>query len=236
MPTSSISTNSMLAALPAKVYAELVPKFEPFELEFSKIVYDRGDTFTHVYFIESGIVSMLVSADEQSAIEVGMVGREGMVALPVFLGIMTSNDRAIVQGAGTALRMKATDFARECAAGADLSRIMRLFTYSIITQIGRSAFCNRFHSTDSRLARWLLMTQDRMEADHFLITQEFLSYMVGVRREAVNKAATEFQRRDIVSYVRGRVTINDRKRLEELACKCYSTPFRDAPTIPALNN
>lgn len=236
MPRPAISPNSLLAALPAAVYTKLIPKFERFDLEFSEIVYDRGDTFSHVYFIESGIVSLLVAADKHSTIEVGMVGREGMVALPVFLGVKVSKNRAVVQGTGRALRMKASEFESECLAGADLSRIMRLFTYSILMQVARSAVCNRFHSTDSRLARWLLMTSDRMNSDHFQITQEFLSYMVGVRREAVNKAAKGFQRRDLISYVRGSMTINDRKRLETIACSCYGMPSGGVPTIPISSN
>ena len=236
MPMSAISPNNLLAALPAHVYAELIPKFERLDLDFAKVVYNYGDTLTHVYFVESGIISLLVAADDHSTIEVGMVGHEGMVALPVFLGVNVSQNRAVVQGAGRALRMKAAEFGNECMAGADLSRIMRLFTYSILMQVARSAVCNRFHSTDSRLARWLLMTQDRMNSNHFQITQEFLSYMVGVRREAINKAATGFQRRDLISYVRGSMTINDRKGLEALACSCYGLPNGGVPAMPASNN
>ena len=224
--------NKLLSALPAKAFSELAPKFEHFELNFGESIYDRGQTFTHVYFVESGIISLVAAAEEGLTIEVGMVGNEGMAALPVFLGIAVSQNRAVVQGAGTALRMSAADFIAECRSNDELSRIMRLFTYQLIMQIARSAVCNRSHSTDSRLARWLLMTMDRMRSANFRITQEFLSYMVGVRREAVNKIASGFQRSELISYNRGRMTINDRKGLEAIACTCYATLKRNLSVVP----
>lgn len=217
------SSNRLLAALSSEVYARLQPQFEPFELEYSENLYQRGQEFTHVYFVESGIVSLLVETGEMSTMEVAMVGNEGMAALPVFLGIKISNNRAVVQGSGHALRMTATNFNAECSISDDLPKIMRLFTYSLLMQISRSAVCTRFHSIESRLARWLLMTQDRMRSSDFRITQEFLSYMLGVRREAVNKAAGSFQRRELISYVRGHMTILDRQILEGLACTCYGS-------------
>ena len=140
-----------------------------------------------------------------------MVGSEGMAALPVFLGVKVSKNRAVVQGVGFAQRMKVADFLKECSVSDELPRLLRLFTYSILMQIARSAVCNRFHPIESRMARWLLMTQDRMKSTEFKITQEFLSYMLGVRREAVNKAATGFQRRKLISYVRGQMSILNRR-------------------------
>jgi CRP-like cAMP-binding protein len=221
MPEEIRSCNKLLAGLSGEVYARLRPHFEPYELEYAVNLYDRGQELTHVYFVESGIVSLLVDTGEMSTMEVAMVGSEGMAALPVFLGITISNNRAVVQGSGHALRMTATNFHAECAISDDLPKIMRLFTYSLLMQISRSAVCTRFHSIESRLARWLLMTQDRMQSPDFKITQEFLSYMLGVRREAVSKAAGHLQRRNLVSYVRGHVTILDRGILEGLACNCY---------------
>ena len=150
-----------------------------------------------------------------------MVGREGMAPPPAFLNIKKSTWDARVQGDGSAHRMKLEDFLAECTASEDLSRVMKAFTYSVILQLTRAAICNRFHSTEARLARWLLMTRDRMRSDTFRVTQEFLSYMVGVRREAVNKAAGNFARRDLISYSRGEMTIDDRKGLRAIACNCY---------------
>lgn len=213
--------NHLLAALPTKAYRRLLPKLERFELIFGARLYNPGDAFTHAYFPESGIISMLAVTEDNSSLEVAMVGNDGMVGLPVYLGIKVSDNRAVVQGVGFALRITAADLAKECETGQDLSRIMRAFTYSIVIQIARSAVCNRFHGIESRLARWLLMTQDRMMSSEFRVTQEFLSYMLGVRREAVSKTATGLQNQHIISYVRGNMSILDRQKLESIVCNCY---------------
>jgi len=177
MPPFEKPKNALLSALPEEICRHLFPKLERHALVFGEKVYNPGDVFTHVYFVESGIVSMLAVIDAHSTLEVSMVGSEGMVALPVFLGIAASNNRAIVQGTGLALRMTTADFLEECKLRDDLPRIMRLFTYSILMQISRTAACNRFHAIEARLARWLLMTQDRMKTSEFRITQDFMSYM-----------------------------------------------------------
>ncbi len=218
---STLPQNKLLADLQAKTLYRLAPKLERVELSFADQIYGQNDIFSHVYFVESGIISILASDDEHTQIEVAMIGHEGMAPPPVYLGIKKSTCCAIVQGEGTAVRMTVEDFLAECAEYDDLSRIMGLFTYSIIVQLTRSAICNRFHSTESRLARWLLMTQDRMRSDDFRITQEILSYMVGVRREAINKSATSFARRNLISYTRGHMSITDRKGLKDIACNCY---------------
>lgn len=221
MSETTRSPNKLLAALPTTAYDRLRPQFEPYELKYRENVYDQGQELKYVYFVETGIISILVATSETTTMEVAMIGSEGMAALAVFLGIKLSNNRAVVQGSGTALRLSAKNFQAECALSDDLPRIMRLFTYSILMQVSRSAVCMRFHPIESRLARWLLMTQDRMRSEDFRITQEFLSYMLGVRREAVNKAAGLLQKQKLISYVRGHVTILDRKTLEGLACTCY---------------
>lgn len=164
--------NNLLAGLSAKSLHRLTPKLERIELSFSEQIYGKDDIFSHVYFVESGIISILASdGGEHSTIEVAMIGHEGMAPPPVFLGIKRSTCCAIVQGEGTAIRMTVEAFLAECAEHNDLSRVMGLFTNSIIEQLTRSAICNRFHTTESRLARWLLMTQDRMRSDDFRITQ-----------------------------------------------------------------
>lgn len=236
MHDTAILHNNLLEALPVGVYQRLRLKLEHVDLKFGETIYGEGDIFTHVYFVESGIISILAGDEEHATIEVAMIGHEGMAPPPVFLGIKRSTSSAIVQGEGTALRMTVKDFLEECARDEDLSKVMGLFTYSIIMQLSRSAVCNRFHSTDSRLARWLLMTQDRMKMDKFLITQRILSYMVGVRREAINKAAGAFQRDGLISYTRGHMSINDRRGLMSLACNCYGATFNAVPIILAKNN
>src|SRR4029079_12058753 len=151
-----------------------------------------------------------------------------MLRLGVFMGAKASPNRAVVQGTGTAMKMKASAFRRECDNGGDLPRILRRYTYSILTQITQAAVCNQFHSVEERLARWLLMTHDRMAADEFQLTQEFLSNMLAVRRECVNKAAGKLQKLKLITYSRGRLTVLDRPGLEANACSCYEIITRES--------
>ncbi len=226
MTEKNQSKNRLLATLPIETYQNILAKTERIELIFNKDVYEHGDVISDVYFPESGIVSLLSAVEANSTLEVGIVGNEGMVGLPVFLGVKTSNNRAVVQGAGFALKMSADDFLDECKTG-ELPRILQRFTHSLMTQIAQSAACNRFHIIEPRLARWLLMTGDRMHADEFQITQEFLSNMLGVRREAVNKAATNLQQQRLISYNRGSLSILDREGLQTAACNCYQIIKKD---------
>lgn len=222
MAKTAQSSNRLLAALPTKAFQKLLPKFERFELIYDKDIYAAGDVIDHVYFPESGIVSLLAVVGKDSTLEVGIVGDEGLIGITVFLGAKKSNYRAVVQGAGYALRMKTADFLKESDHDSEFSRILKNFTFSLMIQISQSAACNRYHAIEARLARWLMMTRDRMRSDEFQITQEFLSNMLGVRREAVNKAATDFQNRGLISYTRGNLSILKPKELESLACTCYA--------------
>ncbi len=221
MSTTTKPKNRLLAALPAEEYARLLPKLEAFNLIYAETIYSPEDVIQHVFFPESGIISLLASGGDNLLLEVGIVGSEGFVGLPVFLGVKKSNTRALVQGAGLALKINSTDFLAECETGGALSRLLQRYTHSLMTQISQSAACNRFHPIEARLARWLLMTGDRMMTNEFQITQEFLSNMLGVRREAVNKSATLFQQNGLIRYSRGQVSILDRKGLELTACRCY---------------
>ena len=214
-------TNRLLAALPKEEYQQLLPKLEPFPLVFGEVIYEPGDLIRNVYFPTSGIISLLAAVEDRATLEVGIVGREGMVGLPAFMGVKTSGNRAVVQGAGEALRMKAKAFRKECENGSFLSRLLRRYSHSRLTQIAQGAACNRFHPIDARLARWLLMTRDRMGTDEFRLTQEFLSNMLGVRREGVNKAAGVLQQQDLISYTRGHLLILNRVGLAAVACHCY---------------
>ncbi len=220
MPENAKIKNRLLAALPQKEYRNLLSKSERIALVLSEHIYEADGFIRYVYFPESGIVSLLSTVGENSTLEVGIVGNEGMVGLPVFLGVEKSDNRAVVQGAGFALRMTAEDFTTECRRG-ELPQLLQRFTHSLMIQISQSAACNRFHQIEARLARWLLMTGDRMQADEFQITQEFLSNMLGVRREAVNKSAANFQRQQLLTYNRGNLSILDRTRLKAAACPCY---------------
>ena len=214
-------TNQLLAALPMDEHQRLLPKLEPFPLVFGEVIYEPGDLIRNVYFPTSGIISLLAAVEDRATLEVGIVGREGMVGLPAFLGVKTSGNRAVVQGAGAAMRMKTSAFRNECDNGGSFPRLLRRYTHSRLTQIAQGAACNRFHPIDARLARWLLMTRDRMATDEFQLTQEFLSNMLGVRREGVNKAAGALQQQDLISYSRGNLLILDRVGLKAIACHCY---------------
>jgi CRP-like cAMP-binding protein len=213
--------NRLLTALPKSDYKLLSPMLEQVRLVYNETIYEAGKPIRHIYFPESGIISLLSGVSENSTIEVGIVGNEGMVGLPVYLGVERSSTRALVQGAGSALRMEAADFIKFSARSPKLQTLMLRYIHSLFTQVSQSAACNRFHPIDERLARWLMMTRDRMGSSKFQITQEFLSNMLGIRREAVNKAAGILQERGLVSYLRGNMKILDRKGLERAACTCY---------------
>jgi CRP-like cAMP-binding protein len=214
-------TNLLLAALPKDEYRRLLPNLKPFPLVFGEVIYEPGDLIRDVYFPTSGMISLLAAIDDRATLEVGIVGREGMVGLPPFMGVKTSGNRAVVQGAGAALKMKATAFRKECNLGGSLPRLLLRYSHSRLTQIGQGAACNLFHPINARLARWLLMTRDRMGNDEFQVTQEFLSNMLGVRREAVNKAASALQGKQLIKYSRGTLTTLDLEGLESVACNCY---------------
>jgi CRP-like cAMP-binding protein len=214
-------SNQLLAALPTPEYSRLLPKLEQFTLTYGENIYQQNEIIDYVYFPNSGIISLLAAIESGSMLEVGIIGKEGIVGLSVFLGVKTSSNQAIVQGDGEALRMKTADFLTECENSATLTQLLKRFTQSLLVQVSQSAVCYRFHQVEARLARWLLMTGDRMESDKFQITQDFLSNMLGVRREAVNKSATILQQQQLISYSRGNLEIINRKGLETAACVCY---------------
>jgi CRP-like cAMP-binding protein len=213
--------NRLLAALPKKDFEALERHFEEVPLVFEEILYQPRVLISDVYFPNSGYVSLLAAANERSTLEVGLVGKEGLLGLAVFMGVNTSQNRAVVQGVGSAMKMKATAFRKECSNGGALPRLLQRYSHSLLTQITQSAVCNQFHSVDARLARWLLMTHDRMGVDEFALTQEFLSNMLGVRREGVSRAAGDLQKRKLIQYSRGNVKILDRPGLEATSCGCY---------------
>lgn len=217
----ALPANRLLAALPAKEYERLQPELEPVDLAFAQIIYAPGDTIRHVYFPNNSIVSLLAAEPFHSSLEVGMIGNEGMTGLSVFMGVKTSRTLALVQGCGTAVRMKAATLRKESdQVGAFHSLLLR-YTHSLLTQMSLSSACNRFHTLNARLARWLLMTHDRIGTDEFRLTQDFMSHMLGVRREGVNKAAGELQRKKLVRYNRGQMAILNRAGLEKTSCSCY---------------
>jgi len=214
--------NKLLALLPPEEYQKILPALDEVALNYGEKIYECRDTITDVYFPNSGIVSVLASSENAALLEVCVCGSEGMLGIAAFLGVETSLNLAIVQGKGSAMKIKTEDFLAECDAGGALPKILRRFTHSLLAQISQSAVCFRFHDVEARLARWLLMSSDRMESNEFPITQEFLSNMLGVRREAVNKSAVVLQSKHIIEYTRGKMRILDRAKLEEHSCFCYA--------------
>ncbi len=221
--------NSVLAALPPRTYRDLLSGLEPVALVFGEVLYEPGAPIRDVYFPTDGVVSLLTLVEGRLALEVGLVGSEGMVGVALALGIGVSPIRALVQGGGTALRMSAARFRRELRRSPPLQRELYRYTHSLMAQITQTAACNRFHRVPARLARWLLMTRDRVRSDRFYLTHEFLSHMLGVRRVGVTEAASALQRRKLIAYRRGNITILDHGGLETASCPCYAIvrPLRD---------
>jgi len=214
--------NSLLAALTGKNYKRLASGLEPVELKFGDVLYESGQKIRHVYFPGNSLVSLLTMVDGRMALEVGMVGREGMVGLPLALGTDISLVRALVQGSGTALRMTSQRFSREIRKSPQLRQGVHRYANALIAQVSQTAACNRFHVVGARLARWLLMTRDRMRSGEFRLTHEFLAHMLGVRRVGVTTAARTLQARKLIDYSRGQIRILNHKGLEAAACECYA--------------
>jgi CRP-like cAMP-binding protein len=213
--------NSMLAALPREQYRRLLAGLESVALTFGEVLYEPGELIRHVYFPNDSLVSLLTLVEGHLALEVGMVGREGMVGVPLALGTDVSPVRALVQGAGTAMRMKSARFCKEIRKSPQLQHEVNRYTSALMAQISQTAACNRFHVLEARLARWLLMTRDRVRSDEFRLTHEFLGHMLGVRRVGVTKAARALQKGRLISYSRGKISILNQRGLEAASCSCY---------------
>jgi CRP-like cAMP-binding protein len=218
---TDVPANGLLAALPRKSYLQLRPRLAPVTLEFGQILYEPGETIRHVYFPGDAIVSLLTVVDTHDALEVGLVGHDGMVGIPLALGEDISPVRALVQGQGAALRMSAAQFRSALEGSRPLQRQLQRYTHVLMAQITQTAACNRFHVVTARLARWLLMTRDRARSARFHLTHEFLSHMLGVRRVGVTEAASALQRQGLIDYSRGDIRILDGAGLEAASCACY---------------
>src|ERR1700686_4331868 len=215
--------NHLLAALSRADYQKLLLVLEPVKLDFGEILYESHAQIHHVYFPNDCFVSMLTTVDTGQAAEVGLIGSEGMIGIPMALGVAVSPFRAVVQGGGTAMRLKTGDFRRSFGKSAALKREVFLFTHLLMIQIAQTAACNRFHVVAQRMARWMLMTRDRVNSNEFRITQEFLALMLGVRRVGVGAAMCRLRERKLIVYRRGTVTILDHEGLVAAACVCYKT-------------
>jgi CRP-like cAMP-binding protein len=218
----SVPQNHLLELLPRSDKARLLALCQPMQLELTQVLTERGAITRHVWFPVDAFISLIAQIDHHPGLEVGMVGREGMLGAPLALGVSAVPLRAVVQGAGSAWRVAAGPFKLELARSNALRRVLGLYLYVRMAQLAASAPCLRFHLIGPRLARWLLMSQDRAHADHFHITHEFLAYMLGVRRVGITVAAGVLQRSGLIRYRRGEITVLDRSGLEAAACPCYA--------------
>lgn len=219
-PTAPLE-NRLLAALSRQEYEYLLPHLEPLTWALGEVVYEPGGHLDYLYFPTTSIVSLVYTMEDGSTAEMGLAGNDGVVGIALFMGGETTPNRGIVQLAGDAFRMKAKILQAEFKRGGALQWLLLRYTQALITQISQTAVCNRLHSVEQRLCRWLLLTHDRVPSSELQLTQEFISNMLGVRREGVTQAARHLQGAGLIRYARGHITILDRQGLEAAVCECY---------------
>jgi CRP-like cAMP-binding protein len=214
--------NRLLAALPEAEWQRWLPKLELVEMPLGKVLYESGGTLSHVYFPTTAIVSLLYVMENGASAEIAVVGNEGLVGVSLFMGGESTPSRAVVQSAGQGIRLEARSMKNEFnRAGPTLHLLLR-YTQALITQMAQTAVCNRHHSVDQQLCRWLLLSLDRLEGDELVMTQELIANMLGVRREGVTEAALSLQQAGLIRYARGHITVLDRAGLEKRTCECYA--------------
>ncbi len=214
-------TNLLLAGLPPSLQRRFVASCDLVNLDISQVLSEAGARVKHVFFPLDSFISLITALNENEKLEVGIIGDEGMLGTSLILGVATSSQHALVQGAGKALRMRAADFNRYCKQNGVLREALGRYLHVVMSQLAQTAACARYHVVEARLARWLLLTRDRAHADRFHITHEFLAYMLGVRRVGITQAAGALHARGLITYRRGELRILDSAGLEDASCRCY---------------
>ena len=221
MSTEPQISNKILAALPHEEMGPLAAKLKPVPLPLGEILYMPEQKIEYVYFVNSGVVSLLAALENGATVEAGLIGPEGMAGISVILGADSTPNQALIQAEGDALRIASKDIQTEFRKGGRLRDLLLRYTHTLFTQVAQTAACNRLHTIEQRLARWLLLTQDRVGRNDFVLTQDFLSRMLGVRRAGVSVAANTLRQAGLIDYHRGTMIILDRAGLENYSCECY---------------
>jgi CRP-like cAMP-binding protein len=220
-PLYSRKQNRLLAALPGPQFARLAPHLELTAMPLGEVLYESGGRLQHVYFPVDSIVSLLYVLENGASAEIAVVGNEGILGISLFMGGETTPSRAVVQSAGFGYRLKAQILKREFNRAGRLLQLLLRYTQALITQMAQTAVCNRHHSVEQQLCRWLLLSLDRLASNELIMTQELIANMLGVRREGVTEAAGRLQRAGLIRYGRGRIQVLDRRGLEKAVCECY---------------
>jgi CRP-like cAMP-binding protein len=237
-PAADPRTNQLLAALPLGEWQRWQTQLEAVELPLGQVLYESGSTLGHVYFPTTAIVSLLYVMQNGASAEIAVVGREGIVGVALFMGGESTPSRAVVQSAGHGFRLNAKAVKREFEASPAVMHLLLRYTQALITQMAQTAVCNRHHSLDEQLCRWLLLSLDRLSGSELHMTQELIANMLGVRREGVTEAALKLQKAGLIQYSRGRILVLDRPGLEQRSCECYAVVKKEydrlLPPTPAV--
>lgn len=228
--------NRLIAALPVEVQNRLLPNLELVPLRLGKVLYESGDTLRHVYFPTNCIISLLYVMESGASAEISVVGNEGIIGIALFMGGESTPSRAIVQSGGYAYRLLGARFKEEFNRHSEMLMLLLRYTQSLITQMAQTAVCNRHHSIDQQLCRWLLLSLDRLSGNQLTMTQELIANMLGVRREGVTEAAGKLQKLGVIKYSRGEITVVDRAALEALSCEYYAVVKKETDRLlPYVN-
>ena len=219
--------NHLLAALPEPERQRWLPQLERVELPLGRVLYESGGTLSHVYFPTTAIVSLLYVMENGASAEIAVVGNEGIVGISLFMGGESTSSRAVVQSAGLGFRLEAQTMKDEFDRAGSVLHLLLRYTQALITQMAQTAVCNRHHSLDQQLCRWLLLSLDRLQGNELLMTQELIANMLGVRREGVTEGALKLQQAGLIRYARGHISVLDRPGLEKRSCECYSVVKRE---------